>query len=583
MRSDICRSTYKSLAPAAAADIQPELLVVSRCGTPSRETGPPPTGQAAPQPKEARSPTSRPKCEAGETGAPAPLLRRGGSPRRDKDPFTHTPCARTLQTPQKDVPSPDPIEHHQQLPRGAPWPPQRGPNGPHRPPGRDQTNRGKSLRQTRAPGRWRRPHRPQRPGAETHPSLPNPKHPKAGASPRNAGHTIQGSSSVQWSPHAGETRAPASQEAPTAAISTNHSSTSTRRMSPTRVPSAGTLPPVAAPDHLFPAMRRGSPSKRHAPATVPKRCFPITTEPQHWVGPQLPLSSPSSSQWSDAQPPALLYRRPERHQAGCPEAGELLYQSFDLSVHKFCGVHGPNLFVLCSDRLQARNSKLESEGETAALRPKKRKAEVRFCDVTWAGISPFMHVPGKIDALSIPFRIRRESMTTTRRLKSNSPRLRHVVGECLDARLRRKVNMGPRQDASDGTDTQSRSLHTAPSVTAPRLPDPPSAPALPPRSIHHRKWQALLSVHSSCLPLQVAPRRSRHARLLCDWYPLRPSLPTDGLHLRAVCQSSQRAKQSGQRKGSSSHQGTRGKCLALPGNTTQSRTSNPRKTNRHCR
>ncbi|KAJ1210140.1 hypothetical protein NDU88_005508 [Pleurodeles waltl] len=42
-----------------------------------------------------------------------------------------------------------------------------------------------------------------------------------------------------------------------------------------------------------------------------------------------------------------------------------------------CGVHGPNLFVLCNDRLQARNFKLESEGETAAsvLRPKKRKAE----------------------------------------------------------------------------------------------------------------------------------------------------------------------------------------------------------------
>ncbi|KAJ1119886.1 hypothetical protein NDU88_008070 [Pleurodeles waltl] len=42
-----------------------------------------------------------------------------------------------------------------------------------------------------------------------------------------------------------------------------------------------------------------------------------------------------------------------------------------------CGVHGLNLFVFCSDRLQARNFKLESEGETAAsvLRPKKRKAE----------------------------------------------------------------------------------------------------------------------------------------------------------------------------------------------------------------
>ncbi|KAJ1101766.1 hypothetical protein NDU88_006830 [Pleurodeles waltl] len=43
-----------------------------------------------------------------------------------------------------------------------------------------------------------------------------------------------------------------------------------------------------------------------------------------------------------------------------------------------CGVHGLNLFVFCSDRLQARNFKLESEGETAAsvLRPKKRKAEM---------------------------------------------------------------------------------------------------------------------------------------------------------------------------------------------------------------
>ncbi|KAJ1136550.1 hypothetical protein NDU88_002965 [Pleurodeles waltl] len=56
MPSDICRSAYKSLALAAAADIQPELLVVSRCGTLSRETGPPLTGQTAPQLKEARPP-----------------------------------------------------------------------------------------------------------------------------------------------------------------------------------------------------------------------------------------------------------------------------------------------------------------------------------------------------------------------------------------------------------------------------------------------------------------------------------------------------------------------------------------------
>ncbi|KAJ1193137.1 hypothetical protein NDU88_002442 [Pleurodeles waltl] len=64
MRSDICRSAYKSLAPAAAADIQPELLVVSRCGTLSRETGPPPlTGPTAPQLKEA-CPPNLPRPEA---------------------------------------------------------------------------------------------------------------------------------------------------------------------------------------------------------------------------------------------------------------------------------------------------------------------------------------------------------------------------------------------------------------------------------------------------------------------------------------------------------------------------------------